>query len=208
MNHAERQVQFLLQGGELDMARSRTSDGAHDHATLFALIDELLEGLNRRVFLYAKLPAHDAPSVDRDEVTRLVSRPPDHLVDGAAWRRLRHHQVAIWTRCMQLRARNAAARPQHIVKAGLDPILFEIRLDDTRGRVDRAAGRLIDDPVDLAGGKPLLRPARRAQRARRRRHADRGAAQVAQETASIDPRLSVHLVLPRLSSARPRQPQA
>jgi hypothetical protein len=160
MDHPERQVQLLLERGKLDMARSRTPDGGDHHATLFALIDELLEGLDRRILLDAKLPAHHAPSVDRDELARLVGRPPDHLVDRGAGCGFRHHHVAVRPGSEELVARDASTRTQDIVEARLHSMLLEIELDDARGRVDRAAGRLIDDPADVTGGKRLLRPRR------------------------------------------------
>src|SRR5689334_2791081 len=119
------------------MARSRAPDGADHHATVFAFVDELLEGLHRRIFLDAKLPAHHAPSIDRDEVARLVTGPPDHLVNRGAGRGLAHHHVAVWPGGVELAARHAAARPQDIVEARLHSLLIEIGLDDARGRVDR-----------------------------------------------------------------------
>src|SRR5262249_15677328 len=80
MHHCERQVQFLLQRRELDVARPRTPDGSDHHATLVALLDELLEGLDRRILLHAELPAHHAPSEDPDEIARLVAPAPPYLV--------------------------------------------------------------------------------------------------------------------------------
>src|SRR5262249_975824 len=138
--------------------RSRTPDGADHHATFCAFIHELLEGLDRRILFQAKLPAHHAPSIDRDEGARLVAGPPDHLADPGAGRGLRHHHVTVRPGGMQFAARHASARPQDIVEARLHSLLLEIGLDDARGRVDRATGRLIDDPADVTGGKRLLRP--------------------------------------------------
>src|SRR5262249_38606435 len=151
-------VQFLLQRRELDVARARAPDGADHHATLVALVDELLEGLDRRILLHAELPAHHAPSEDRDELARLVAPTPDALIDRAAGRGLRHHHVAVGPRSVELGARDSPARSQDIVEAGLDPILLEVGLDDARGRVDRSTGRLVDDPADVAGRELLLRP--------------------------------------------------
>src|SRR5262249_18691946 len=156
-------VQFLLQRRELDVARSRTPDGADHHATLVALIDELLEGLDRRILLHAELPAHHAPSEDRDELARLVARPPDDLVDRAAGRGFRQQHVAVRSRGVELGAGDAPARSQDVVEAGLNAILLEVGLNDARGRVDRATGRLVDDPADVAGGELLLRPSRGTQ---------------------------------------------
>src|SRR5215831_12946351 len=185
------------------MARSRTPDGADHHATFFAFIDELLEGLDRRILFHAKLPAHHAPSVDRDKVARLVARPPDYLVDRSAGRGLRHHHVTVRPGGMQFAARDASARPQDIVEARLHSLLLEIGLDDARGRVYRATGRLIDDPADVTGGKRLLSPRRGRQFAKPRRsgNAECGAPRVAQETAPIDPHSAAHIVLPQLLSA-------
>src|SRR5215831_9381878 len=208
MHHSERQVQFLLQRRELDVARSRTPDGADYHATLVALVDELLEGLNRRILLHAELPAHHAPSEDRDELARLVARPPDDLVDRPAGRGLRHHHVAIRPRGVELGAGDAPARSQDVVEAGLDPLLLEVGLDDPRGRVDRSTRRLVDDPADVAGGELLLRPGRGTQwRDATRCGAERGAGGVAQETAPVDLRLAAHVVLlspVRASEVTPR----
>ena len=126
VHQSERQVQLLLQGGELDVARSRAPDGADHHAALFAFVDELLEGPDRRILLHAELPAHHAPAVDRRELARLVAGAPDHLVDRAAGRGFGHHHVAVRPRGEQLGARDAPARSQHIVEAGLHPLLLEI----------------------------------------------------------------------------------
>ncbi len=155
-------LEFLLQGGKLDMARSAAPDRAHHHPPLFALVDELLEGPDRRILLHAELPAQHAPAVDRNELARLVAGASDHLVDRAAGRRLRHHHVAVRPGGVELGARNPPARPQDIFEAGLHPLLLEIGLDHARGGVDRSAGRLIDDPVDVAGRKLLLRRCGRA----------------------------------------------
>src|SRR5262249_1175145 len=163
----------------------------------------LLEGLDRRIFFHATLPAHHAPSIDRDKVARLVVRPPDHLVDRGAGRGLRHHHVTVRPGGIEFAARDAPARPQDIVEARLHSLLLEIGLDDARGRVDRATGRLIDDPADVPGGKRLLRPRRGRQLAKTRRsgNAECGAPRVAQETAPIDPHCAAHIVLPQLLSA-------
>src|SRR5262249_54226029 len=197
MHHCKRQIQFLLQRCELDVARSRTPDGAHHHAPLVALLDELLKGLDRRILLDAELPAHHAPSEDRDELARLVARAPDYLVDRGAGRGLRHHHVTIRPGGVELGARDAAARSQDILEAGLDPMLLEVGLHDARRRVDRSTGRLIDDPADVAGGELILRPGRstRLRDAACRGRAERGAPRVAQKTAPIDPRLANHVVL-------------
>jgi hypothetical protein len=61
---------------------------------------------------------------------------------------------------VDLGASHAPAGAENIFERGLDAGLLQIGLDDARGRIDRAAGRLIDDPVDLAGGKTLLRAGR------------------------------------------------
>src|SRR5262249_58479835 len=130
------------------MARSRTPDGADHHATFFAFIDELLEGLDRRILLDAKLPAHHAPSVDRDEVARLVVRPPDHLVDRGAGRGLRHHHVTVRPGGMEFAARHTPARPQDIVEAPPPSPLLPVRVADARGCVGPPTPRPIDDPAD------------------------------------------------------------
>src|SRR5438270_10531487 len=88
MRHAERDIQFLLQRRELDVARAAAADRADDDAALFALVDQVLEGADRRVLLHANLPADDAPSVDRDELAGLIARAADHLIDRAARCRL------------------------------------------------------------------------------------------------------------------------
>src|SRR5262245_30551652 len=197
VHHAERQVQFLLQRGELDVARARPPDGADHDAAFFAFVDELLEGLDRRILLHAELPAHHAPAVDRREVDRLVARSADDLVDGAAGRGFGHHHVAVGPRGVELGARHAPARPQHVFEAGLDPVLLEIGLDDARRGVDRSAGRLVDDPVDLARGEHLLRAERDGWHAQAAggRGAERKATRIAQDSAPADPRIAVHLQL-------------
>src|SRR5262249_22974637 len=87
--------------------------------------------------------------------------------------------------------------------ARLHSLLLEIGLDDARGRVDRATGRLIDDPADVAGGKILLRPRRGRELAKARRSGDAecGAARVAQKAAPIDPHCAAHIVLLQVLSA-------
>src|SRR5262249_30020320 len=167
---------------------------------------ELLEGLDRRILLHAELPAHHAPSEDRDELACLIARAPDDLVDRGAGRGLRHHHVTIRPRGVELAARNAAARAQDIIEAGLDPMPLEVGLQDARRRVDRSTGRLIDDPADVASGEPILRPGRATQLrdAVCRGRAERGAPRVAQETAPVDPQLASHVVLlPPVPAAPP-----
>src|SRR5262249_5247429 len=188
---------FLLQRGELDVARPRAADSADHDAALFAFVDELLEGLDWRILLHAELPAHHAPAVDRREVDRLVARSADDLVDGAAGRGFGHHHVAVGPGGVELGARHAPARPQHIFEAGLDPALLEIGLDDARRGVDRSAGRLVDDPVDLARGEDLLRGDRDSRHAQapRGRRTERKAARVAQDIAPADRRIVAHLPL-------------
>ena len=194
MHHAERQVQFLLQCGELDMARPRAPDGADHHAALFAFVDELLEGPDRRILLHAELPADHAPAVDRGEVDRLVAGAPDHLVDGGARRGLRHHHVAVWPGGEELGARHASACAEHIFERGLDPLLLEIGLDDARGGVDRSARRLIDDPVDVADRELLLRRGWAAEDPTAPAAATPSAAlpALSQEVATIDPQMPAH----------------
>src|SRR5262249_23719843 len=121
MHHSERQVQFLLQRRELDVAPPRTPDGTHHHPTLVALLAELLEGLDRRIFLHAELPAHHAPSENRDELARLVARAPDDLVDRGAGRGLRHHHVTIRPGGVEPAAPDAAPAAHDTSEAGADP---------------------------------------------------------------------------------------
>src|SRR5262249_5595768 len=93
---------------------------------------------DRRILPHAELPAHHAPSEDRDELARLVACPPDDLVDRAAGRGFRHHHVAVRPRGGELAACDAPARSQHIVEAGLDDVLLEVVLSDPPG-----AGKMI-----------------------------------------------------------------
>src|SRR5262249_57691952 len=110
---------------------------------------------------------------------------------------LRHEQVSGGGGGGGVAARDAAARAQDIIEAGLDPMLLEVGLHDARRRVDRSTGCLIDDPADVAGGELLLRPGRATQLrdAACRGRAERGAPRVAQETAPVDPQLASHVVL-------------
>src|SRR5262245_32259190 len=108
---------------------------------------------------------------------------------------------------MQFAARHASARPQDIVEARLHSLLLEIGLDDARGRVDRATGRLIDDPADVTGGKRLLRPRGGRPLAKPRRSGD---AECGAPALRKKPRRSIRILLLisfSLSlSTRPRQP--
>src|SRR3954454_22156355 len=133
MGDADLQVQLLLDGGKLNMARRPAADRADDDTALLALVDQVLKSADRRILFDANLPADNAPAVDRGEITGLEFRAADEFVDGGAGSGFRHHLVAVRLGGSELGPRHAAACAKDIIQRRLDAGLFQIRLDDPSG---------------------------------------------------------------------------
>src|SRR3954454_5795824 len=157
MGDADLQVQLLLDGGKLNMARRPAADRADDDTALLALVDQVLKSADRRILFDANLPADNAPAVDRCEITGLEFRTADEFIDGGAGSGFGHHLVAVRLCGRELGPRHASAGAEDIIQCRLYPGFLEIRLDDPPRGVERTARRLIDDPIHIVRREFLLR---------------------------------------------------